>query len=73
MIFNTIEEYDKELDEISFRLERMKERMKQYPERTGIELNYKSFKQLYGIISKDREDYLKMMTENQCRLLKVVS
>lgn len=59
MIFNTIEEYDMELNEMHSRLEGMKERMKQYPERTGIQLNYRSFKQLHDIISKDREDYLR--------------
>ena len=64
MIFNTIEEYDNELNEMHFRLKGMKERMKQHPERTCIELNYNSFKQLYDIISKDREDYLKMIAEN---------
>ena len=64
MIFNTIEEYDNELNEMSFRLEGMKERMKQYPERSGIELNYNSFKQLHDIISKDRDVYLKMIAEN---------
>ena len=64
MIFNTIEEYDNELNEMSFRLEAMKERMNEYPERTGIELNYNSFKQLHDIILKDRDDYLKMISEN---------
>jgi hypothetical protein len=64
MIFNTIEEYDHELNEMRSRLEGMEERMKQYPERTGIQLNYKSFKQLHDIISKDREGYLKMIEEN---------
>jgi hypothetical protein len=61
MIFNTIEEYDDELKDIESRLEAMEVRMKKYPERTGIKLNYKSFKQLHDIISKDREDFLKMM------------
>lgn len=64
MIFNTIEDYDNELNEMRFRLDGMKERMEQYPERTGIELNYNSFKQLHDIISKDRDDYLKMIEEN---------
>ena len=63
MIFSSIEEYDNELNEMKFRLESMKRRMKQHPERQGIELNYCSFKQLYDIISKDREDYLKMIGE----------
>ena len=63
MIFNTLEEYDNELNEMCFRLKGMKERMKEYPG-TGIELNYYSFKQLYDIILKDREDYLKIIGEN---------
>ena len=68
MIYNTIEEYDKELDEMRSRLEDMKKRMKQYPERTGIGLNYKSFKQAYDIISKDREDFLKMTAAKQKKI-----
>jgi hypothetical protein len=46
-------------------MEGMKERMKQYPERTGIQLNYRSFEQLYDIISKDRAEYLKLRDENE--------
>ena len=65
MIFNTIEEYDRELNEMRSRMEGMKKRMKQYPKRTGIQLNYRSFEQLYDIFSKDREDFLKMNDENE--------
>lgn len=64
MIFNTIDEYDDELRDIESRLQRMEERMKKYPERTGTKINYNSFKQLHDIISKDRDDYLRMMEEN---------
>ena len=64
MLFNTIEEYDNDLNDIESRLHSMEERMKQYPERKGIAINYNSFKQLHDIILKDREDYLKMIGEN---------
>ena len=64
MLFNTIEEYNNDLNDIESRLHSMEERMKQYPERKGIAINYNSFKQLHDIILKDREDYVKMLGEN---------
>lgn len=64
MLFNTIEEYNNDLNDIESRLHSMEERMKQYPERKGIAINYNSFKQLHDIILKDREDYVKMLEEN---------
>lgn len=64
MLFNTIEEYNNDLNDIESRLHSMEERMKQYPERKGIAINYNCFKQLHDIILKDREDYVKMIGEN---------
>lgn len=64
MLFNTIDEYDNELTDIESRLRGMEERMKQYPERRGISINYYSIKQLQDIILKDREDHVKMIGEN---------
>lgn len=64
MLFNTIDEYDNELTDIESRLRGMEERMKQYPERRGISINYNSIKQLQDIILKDREDHVKMIGEN---------
>lgn len=64
MSFKTIEEYDDELREMESRLDGMEERIKEHPERKGIALNYKSFKQLYDIVSNDREEYLRMVEEN---------
>jgi hypothetical protein len=64
MLFNTIEEYNNDLNDIESRLHSMEERMKQYTERKGIAINYNSFKQLHDIILKDREDYVKMLGEN---------
>lgn len=64
MIFNTIEEYDLELNEIESRLKDMENRMKKYPDRKWIGGNRRSFLELYDIFSKDRENYLKMMEEN---------
>ena len=64
MLFNTIEEYNNDLNDIESRLHSMEERMKQYPERKGIAINYNSFKQLHDIILKDCEDYVKMLGEN---------
>ena len=49
MLFNTIEEYNNDLNDIESRLHSMEERMKQYPERKGIAINYNSFKQLHDI------------------------
>lgn len=64
MMFNTIEEYDDELNEIKSRLEDMEERMEKYPERIWNKGNHDSLQNVYDIISKDREDYLRMMEEN---------
>ena len=41
MLFNTIDEYYNELTYIESRMRGIEERMKQYPERRGISINYK--------------------------------
>lgn len=64
MFFNTLEEYDKELNDIKSRMDSMEKRMEKYPERTWINGNYRGFKELYKIILKDRDKFLEMMDEN---------
>ena len=59
MIFNTINEYDNELNDIKSHLEDMEKRIKQYPNRSGVCINYRGLKEVYEIISEDRESFLK--------------
>lgn len=64
MIFNTLSEYDQELNEIRFHLEDMENRAKRYPDKFWIKSNYDTLKQVYEIIADDRENFLKMTNEN---------
>ena len=64
MFFNTIEEYNEELNNIRSRMSSMEKRMEKYPERTWIGGNYRGFKELHEIILKDRDNFLEMMDEN---------
>lgn len=64
MFFNTIEEYNNELNNIKSRMDDMEMRMKKYPERTWISGNYRGFEELYKIILEDRNRFLEMMDEN---------
>ena len=64
MFFNTIEEYDEELKHIKIRMDSMEKRIEKYPDRVWIAGNYRSFKELYNIILKDRNEFLEMMGEN---------
>ena len=64
MLFNTIEKYDKELNDIKSRMESMEKRIEKYLDKIWIVGNYRSFKELYDIILKDRDEFLKMMDEN---------
>ena len=64
MLFNTIEKYDKELNDIKSRMESMEKRIEKYPDKIWIVGNYRSFKELYDIILKERDEFLKMMDEN---------
>ena len=60
-MFNTIEEYDNELNEIKSRLNNMEKRMERYPNKSWIKGNHDSLNHVYEIILKDREDFLNMM------------
>ena len=58
MLFNSIEEYDAELEGIKSRMASMEKRMESCPERTWIGGNYRGYNELYKIILKDREEFL---------------
>lgn len=64
MFYNTIEEYDKELNDIESLMDDMERRIKKYPDRPWIEGNYLCLKEIYKIIRKDREEFQEMMGEN---------
>ena len=64
MFFNTIDEYNHELNDIKTQMEDMEKRIEKYPDRPWIEGNYICLKEIYKIILKDRDDFVKMMDEN---------
>ena len=64
MFFNTLDEYDKELANIKNRMNSMENRMAKHPDRAWIRGNYYSYKELYELILKDRNDFLAMMEES---------
>ncbi len=64
MFFNTIDEYDKELEDIKSTLDSMEKRLDEEPYSSIRKGNYRGFQELYKIILKDRDEFLKMMDEN---------
>lgn len=64
MLFNTIEEYDKELDDIKSTLDSMEKRLDDEPYSSIRKGNYKGLKDVYEIIRKDRDEFLEMRDEN---------
>ena len=64
MFFNTIDEYDKELEGIKSTLDSMEERLDEEPYSSIRKGNYKGLKEVYEIIRQDRDDFVKMMDEN---------
>lgn len=64
MFFNTIEEYNQELNNIKTQMGDMEKRIEKYPDRPWIEGNYICLKEIYKIILKDRDEFLKMVDEN---------
>ncbi len=61
MIFDNINEYNKELIEIKSRLKDMEKRMSENPNRIWIKGNYNTLNEIYKIISKDRDEFLKII------------
>lgn len=64
MFFNTLEEYDEELDDIKTTLNSMEERLDEEPYSFARKGNYRGLKEIYEIIQKDRDKFLRMMDEN---------
>lgn len=64
MFFTTLDEYGSELNEIKLRLENIDKRIKLHPERAWIKGNRNSLAQIFDMLSKDREFYLKMIDES---------
>ena len=64
MFFNTIEEYDKELEDIKNTLESMKNRLDEEPYSFARKGNYKGLKEVYEIILNDRNEFMKMMEDS---------
>ena len=64
MIFDNLEEYNRELVEIKSRLNDMEKRMNENPKRCWIKGNYTTLKNIHEIILKDREEFLKLMVDN---------
>ena len=64
MFFNTIEDYDKELEDIKFTLDSMEKRLDEEPYSDIRKGNYKGFKELYNMILEDRNMFLEMKNEN---------
>lgn len=64
MYFNTIEEYNEELNSINLMLKDMERRINSNPDDVLTKGNYRALKDIYNVILKDRDDFLKMMGEN---------
>ena len=64
MLFNTISEYDEELDEIKSILDSMEPRLDEEPLSFARKGNYRTLKEIYNIILNDKNDFLAMMEES---------
>lgn len=63
MFFDTIEEYNVELEEIQNILKKMEKSIGDYLGQWGTKINYEGLKQVYNIILNDWEEFLKMNEE----------
>lgn len=64
MFFNTINEYDDKLEEMKIHLSQIKESIEKNPDKEGVKINYDSLKYIFDLISKDKDNFLKMADEN---------
>ena len=64
MFFNTINEYDEELLDIKSTMDSMKKRLNEEPYSDIRKVNYYGLMEIYQIILKDRDEFVKMMGEN---------
>ena len=64
MLFNTISEYDEELDEIKSILDSMEQRLDEEPLSFARKGNYRTLKEIYNIILNDKNDFIEMMGES---------
>ncbi len=58
MRFKTIEKYDKELSEMEEDLTEMKEYIEKHPEKFGTKGNYETYKYVYEIFRKDKQEFI---------------
>ena len=59
MVFETLEDYNKELKNIRVLLSEMEEYMKTHPEKIGYANNYKTLKHVYKLIECEKKDLMK--------------
>ena len=58
MLFNTLEEYNRELKDIELELKETNEYLKKHPEKHGTKGNYETMKYIYGIFLKDKNEFI---------------
>lgn len=63
LIFNTLEEYDSELNKMNKLLNRMENRIQNHPENIGTLGNYHSMNHLYNIYLEDKQKFIKEMNK----------
>lgn len=58
MLFSTLEEYNKELNDMENEIEETENYLKKHPEKHGTRGNFETMKYLYDLFSKDKIDFI---------------
>lgn len=68
MVFDTLEDYDKELKEMEADLSEMEEYLKKHPDKFGTQGNYETYKYVYDIYKNDKIRFIEEINHIHLRL-----
>ena len=68
MLFKTIEEFNKELNEMKNEIDDTEEYLKKHPKEYGTQGNFKTMKELYEIFKQDKIDFINDLNDMDLKL-----
>lgn len=69
MLFSTLEEYNKELNDMEHELKETEDYLKKHPQKHGTRGNYKTLKYLHDLFYKDKIDFINNVNNFNLKLL----
>lgn len=68
MVFDTLEDYDKELNEMETDLSEMEAYLQKHPDKFGTQGNYETYKYVYDIYKNDKIRFIEEINHIHLRL-----